>query len=343
MRDNLLKRDKLLKFFRLVFVLLILEIPALAEDPINANFRLSDGVLSKYDYCRETVMYNNVAAIYSKTGSLYYIRNDGKGWIAGFLRDNSSGVIEFNITGDFKAISKLYVGDNIFYFLAQQTSEPTKNNKNNFGKIFVRYNPDQNSFDSIDGVVDFRIVEGKPLILKNDSLNYNGVTIPIMLRGRMEISDVFDSRIVIVKGVFDIEVVDLIAGKSIYQFNRESIADYNDKYNLILEFEDSKPKAANQDQSIYYEIIIDGVEDSRTETGRGDLSKLFHKKLLSGKYHIVKAERWELDREKGRYVRMNNILQPDEVKVFIPDNRIIKLKVEFDGKTYSINQSVVYK
>ena len=336
-------RDNLLKYFILVFVILILEIPLLAEDPIDANFRLSDGVLSKYDYCRETVMYDNVAAIYSKAGSLYYIRNNGKGWIAGFLRDNSHRGIEFNITGDFKAISKLYGEDNIFYFLSQQTSEPPKNNRYNFGKIFVRYNPDQDSLSTVDGVVDFHVIDGKPLILKNDSLNYNGVNIPLMLRGWMEISDIFDSRIVLVKGLTDIEVVDLTAGKSIYQFNRESIADYNDKYNLILEFEDSKTKATNQDQSIYYEIIINGIEDSRTEIGRGDSSKLFHKKLLPGKYHIVKAERWELDKAKGRYVRMNNIYQPDEVKVFIPDNRIIKLKIEFDGKSYGINQSVVYK
>ena len=209
-----------------------------------------------------------------------------------------------------------------------------------FRLVFVILLTEIPLFSEDSAGTDFHIIDGKPLILNNDSLDYNGLNIPIMLRGQMEIAEVFDSRIVIIRGASEIEIVDLIAGKSIYQFNRDSIADYNDKYNLILEFEDGK---TNSDQSTYYEITINGIEESRTETGRGDLSKLFYKKLMPGEYHIVKAERWELDREKGRYVRINNIYQPDEVKIFIPDNRIVKLKIGFDGKTYSINQSVVYK
>ena len=200
-------------------------------------------------------------------------------------------------------------------------------------------------FQLNDNVVDSQIIDGNPLILKHDSLEYNGVVIPIALRGRMKISEIIDSRIVIIKGVSETEIVDLIAGKSIYQFNKDSTADYNDKYNLILEFEDSNLKAGktNEEQIIYYEIIINGIEDSRTETGRSDLSKLFYKKLIPGEYHIIKADRWELDKRRGRYVRLNNIYQPEQLRIFIPENRIIRLRIEFDGKTYSIIQSVVYR
>ncbi|MCL2154661.1 MAG: hypothetical protein FWH53_03250 [Leptospirales bacterium] len=333
------------KIFRIVILLLLLEIPLFSEGPADINFQLDNGVLSRYDSCEKIVLYDSVAAIHRSGDTLYYIRNSGESWLVGFLKGDSHRGIEFNVAGNYKAINKFYCEDNIFYFLAQQTNELPKNNRYDLGRIFVRFNSDKNNFNTTEGVVDFHIIEGKPLILRYDSLNYNDSDIPIMLRGRMEISGVFDSRIVIIKGMADIEIVDLIAGKSIYQFNKNSIADYNDKYNLILEFEDSNLKASQktEDQSIYYEIIIDGVEDSRTETGSGDLSKLFYKKLSSGENHTVKAVRWELDREKGRYVRMNNIYQPDEVKIFIPDNRIIKLRIEFDGKTYSINQSVEYK
>ncbi|MCL1834188.1 MAG: hypothetical protein FWG49_06775 [Leptospirales bacterium] len=334
--------DNLLKFFRLVLLVLLMEVPLLADGFADANFQLEDGVLSRIDSCKKSIIYDKVAAIHKNGDTLYYLRSGSEGWIAGFLKDNSDRAVEFNITGDYKVISKLYGEDNIFYFLARQTDETPPHNKNDAGGLFVRYNPDQNSFNAIEGAVDFHILEGKPLILKNGSLNYNGSDIPIMLRGRIEISEVVNSRIVIVKGVFDVEIVDLIAGKSIYQFNKDAMADYNDKYNLILEFEDRNVKTGGE-QSIYYEIIIDGIEESRTETGRGDLSKLFYKKLPPGKYHIVKAERWKLDKEKGRYVRINNIYQPEEVKIFIPDNRIIKLRVEFNGKSYSINQSVVYR
>ncbi|MCL1864528.1 MAG: hypothetical protein FWF73_01810 [Spirochaetes bacterium] len=338
--------DNLLKFFRLALLLLLIEIPLFAESLPDTNFQLNDGVLIRYDSCKKTILYDKVAAIHRNGDTLYYMRSSGEKWIAGFLKDNSDRGIEFNITGNFKVINKLYGENNIFYFLAQQTIEPPKNNRYNFGRVFARYNPDQDTLNSIDGVVDFHIIDGKPLILRSDSLDYNGSIIPIMLRGWMEISEIICSRVAVIKGVIDVEIVDLITGKSIYQFNKNSAADYNDKYNLVLEFEDRNIKAnskTSEEQSIYYEIIIDGVEDSRTETGRGDLSKLFYKKLLPGKYHIVKAERWELDRAKERYVRMNNIYQPDEVKIFVPENRIIKLRIEFDGKTYSINQSVVYR
>jgi hypothetical protein len=335
----------MLKIFRLASVILLFEISLFAESPVDVNFQLNDGVLSRYDLSKKSVLYDNVAAIHRNAGTLYYIRSSGEKWIVGFLKEDSDSSVEFNITGNYKAINKLYAEDNIFYFLAQQTNVPLKNNRYDIGRVFVRYNPDQNSLDSIDEVVDFHIIDGKPLILKADSLNYNGLIIPIMLRGNMGISEIIASKIVIIKGDIDIEIVDLIAGKSVYQFTRDSSADYNDKFNLVLEFEDKNIKANSktEEQIIYYEIIIDGVESSRTETGRGDLPKHFHQKLTAGKYHIVKTERWELDREKGRYVRMNNIYQPDEVKIFIPENRIIKLRIEFDGKTYSINQSVVYR
>jgi hypothetical protein len=330
----------------LVVVLFLIEIPLFSQNYADINFQLNDGVLSRLDSYKKTILYDGVAAIHRNGDTLYYIRSNGEGWIAGFFKGNSDRSFEFNITGNYRAINKLYGENDIFYFLAQQANEIPKNNRYDFGRVFVRYNPDQENFSAIDGVVDFHIIDGKSLILKWDSLNYNGITIPICLRGPMEISEIIASRIVIIKGGDDAEIVDLIAGKSIYQFNREAIADYNNEYNLILEFEDSNLKGGSKtigEQFIYYEITINGVEDSRTETGRGDLSKLFYKKLLSGKYHIIKADRWELDKGKGRYVRVNNIYQPDEVKIFIPENRIIKLKIEFDGKTYRVNQSVVYK
>jgi hypothetical protein len=116
--------------------------------------------------------------------------------------------------------------------------------------------------------------------------------------------------------------------------------------NLIVEFVDVLTESYNSKNSvetIYYEILIDGVEESRTETGRGEISKIFHANLAPGKYHIIRPERWELDKSKSRYVRVNNISQPGELKIFIPENRVIKIRVEFNGSGYKLNQSVLLK
>jgi hypothetical protein len=63
-------------------------------------------------------------------------------------------------------------------------------------------------------------------------------------------------------------------------------------------------------------------------------------KAETGRYCLIKAERWELDKIKGRYVRVNNVYQPETVKLYVPENRIVKISFIFDGEKYIMNQSV---
>jgi len=95
------------------------------------------------------------------------------------------------------------------------------------------------------------------------------------------------------------------------------------------------------DRIIFYKIFIDGVEAGRTATGISPVSKVFTADIDSGKYHVITPERWELDRKKEEYVRMNNVYQPKPVKLYIPENRIVKILFFFDGKEYRFSSVFV--
>jgi hypothetical protein len=315
----------------------------------TVKFILDGDVLYKTDSEGRTKLYDKVGAISGDDGAFYYIRSSGDKWIAGIFKNGSEAAVEFDLPGKYGKLYKFAGWNKVFYYSAEPVSETDENSMvtNPANKpVFIRYNPDQPTFQSVEGVTDFALVDGKSVVLKDNILDYNGLLIPLLLSGKLKITGLIDSRIAVISGEDGTEIVDLIAEKSIYQYREKSVPESPSDHNIILEFGDKITGTGiptDADNSIYYEILIDGVEETRTETGRGDLSKIFHSKLLPGRYHIIKPERWELDKVKGRYARMNNVYQPSELKVYIPDNRIIKIRIEFNGTGYIINQSVLFK
>ena len=99
---------------------------------------------------------------------------------------------------------------------------------------------------------------------------------------------------------------------------------------------------------IYYQVIINGVETGRTETTPPNAISSSMIKAEAGKFCLIKAERWELDRIKGRYVRVNNIYQPEELKIFVPENRILRIRfiyltIRSFNKSILINSCITSK
>ena len=309
------------------------------------NYCLNGDVLYRVESSGRTKLYDKVAAISGDHNTLYYIRCPEDKWIGGFFKDNSSSSVEFIIPGKYEKLFKFAGSNNVFYYLARHIKENADDGPEG-SPVFTRFNPDQMTGQSVEGVEDFILLDGRSIVLKNNALDYNGVVIPLLLTGKQKISEIIDSRIAVVTSSEGTEIVDLLSEKSIYQYKEKSIPELPGEYNIILEFNDNITKTENQtdtENSIYYEILIDGVEENRTETGRGELGKTFQSKLDPGKYHIIKPERWELDKVKGRYTRMNNIYQPAEIKIYIPENRILKIKLNFNGTGYVVNQSVLFK
>lgn len=309
------------------------------------NFFLDGDVLYKINADGRERLFDKVAAISEDKDTFYYMRCSGEKWIAGIIKQNPYKVREFDIPGKYEKLYKYAGSNDVFYFLARPARDDA-GDKQDAGPVFTRFNPDQSTLQSMAGVEDFVLLDGRSVILKNGILDFNGLQIPLVMQGKLEITGIIDSRMVIISGADGTEIADIIAGKSIYQYSGKSVPDYSDEYNLVLEFSDVPGKSdmpAESDNSIYYEIFVNGMEESRTETGRGALSKTVHSKLVPGKYNIIKTERWELDKVKGRYNRLNNVYQPAELKVYIPDNRILKIKIEFNGTAYNVKQSVLFK
>jgi len=91
----------------------------------------------------------------------------------------------------------------------------------------------------------------------------------------------------------------------------------------------------SNDRRCYYKIFIDKVEMGRTTTGLESQEKRYETRLTENR-HLVTIEKWILDKEKGEYVKVNNIQQPKPSYFYfkIYKSRIVKVELlsEIYGK-----------
>ena len=82
------------------------------------------------------------------------------------------------------------------------------------------------------------------------------------------------------------------------------------------------------DRKCYYTVYINNIDSGRTTTGLESQEKVFETTLTPDK-HLVKVEKWVLNENLGRYVKVNNIDQPkpDFIYVDIKRNDTVRVKV----------------
>lgn len=281
----------------------------------------------------------DVTAIFAADSGVYYIRHDDQGYTAGFYTPLPAGSGEYQLLHQSYTVERFMVSEKIFYILFKKPgglSEPGSNE-------LVRLNPATGMIDTVDRVSDFGLVRGSVFILRERGVHYNGTSIPLMSEGEIFVRDVVDDRLVLVGSGEETEVCDVLEGRNIYQYSCTVSYPVNDKYNIVIEFTDTEAAGNPADPDgniVYYNIIINGYEDERTETAPGRVTKTSYLLLDPGKSYLMRMERWELDRGKGKYVRANNIMQPREMKLFVPENRGLKIMVEFTGSGYNIRQGI---
>ncbi len=110
--------------------------------------------------------------------------------------------------------------------------------------------------------------------------------------------------------------------------------------NFYISINDSDIENPENDRRCYYMIYIDKAESGRTSIGLESQEKDFNL-LLSKNRHLIKIEKWVLNENLGRYVKLNNIEQPkpDFIYINIENNKIVKLKVKSSKEgiaTYSM-------
>jgi ankyrin repeat protein len=102
-------------------------------------------------------------------------------------------------------------------------------------------------------------------------------------------------------------------------------------YNFKLICTDINIKNPASDNRSYYKVIIDKEDSGRTSIALESQTKEF-KSSLSINKHLIRIEKYELNKKKKRYNKLNNIDQPkpNYFYVDVPEDRIVVLKVVND-------------
>jgi hypothetical protein len=175
------------------------------------------------------------------------------------------------------------------------------------------------------------------------SVAFNGVSIPLTIRGDLRIQSFVDGRLVFVTNGRETEIIDIRAGKDLYQYSSRYEYREPSDYDFMVQVKDERSEDSAASDMVLYKVFINGIESGRTGTGPAGVVKEFKNMLEPGHEYLVRLERWDLNVAKGRYERVNNILQPKICRVYIPLNRVIRLMVRFNGTDYTYDLQPVYR
>lgn len=299
------------------------------------------------DSIEEVKISGFVRNIFHHNNILYYLKTPSSTelniWHIGYrdLESETSFESELKIELENRAIKRFSAAERISIILIEEPEN---------GRSLL-YRIDINSMDisQLSDVFDAALMQGTLILIQKKTenenssyyyLNVNGKEIPLSLKGSPSFHEIVDNRILFISDGIETEVIDLQNIKSLYLYSTESRYLMPEDFNLIIETSDEN-LTKDIKTSVFYKIFINGKESGRTETGMPNTAKSFKTMLEPNSYYIVNLERWELDKRKERYIRANNIRQPHPLKLFIPAQRVLKMIILFNGKTYSSEMTAV--
>jgi len=198
------------------------------------------------------------------------------------------------------------------------------------------------------GVMDFLCADGKMYLLENRQraivLAAGVEAADVSLTGNVSFAGSSGGRIAVVANpAGDCEIFDIALMKSVYLFSRDKKYPVPETHNLVVEAVDEYVLGKGAESFVFYKVFIDGAEAGRTNTGLASLPVVFRAMVEPGESHMLRLERWQLDRGREKYVRVNNIRQPEPMRFSLYANRIMKIKFLFDGRNYSTEKGAVFK
>ena len=116
------------------------------------------------------------------------------------------------------------------------------------------------------------------------------------------------------------------------------------EYNFTVKVQDVNIQNPKNDRRSYYKIYIDKIDSGRTAIGLESQVKSFSAKLSINR-HLLELEKYVLDEEQGKYVKLNNIYQPKPSFVYfdILSDRIVEVTVIQDTPGNRAEISVIFK
>ncbi len=297
--------------------------------------------------CNVINMPNRVEEIYHTTKGVYFIIKEIKRkkdkLIIGEITDNSGKYIINYIRSvdiDYDIVRRFVIDNGICYILVTKTNQEDK-----ISYSFITMKLSGNDVDIRHNINDFMLINHSvALMIANNwgqSLEYKDERIELSLNGPADFCNNLNDRLIVISDSNYTEIIDIIQMKSIcYYPNQGECLGHADN-NFVLSFVDTFDSTKSiPDKMVFYKIFIDGIEMVRTDTGHSEVEKKIEISLEPGTHHIIKLERWELNPARNRYERLNNIYQPDEIRLSISENRVYSLYVEYDGNEYKINKKV---
>ena len=280
-----------------------------------------------------------VERIFETGDVLYYLRSDGADLFLGYLElsgagDHYEGKIPESIPA--QGIRRFFAAGGAGYILTRDG-------------VLSRVGLGDMSVRSRKGVID-AVISGWRLVLLEPSaagtvLNCNGSRVPVTITGEIFIQSVTEGRIVTLSNGRESEIMDLLAVKSVYQYAPGEVFALPDGFNLAInavsEYDDTAPQGERD--MVFYKVFIDGTEKGRTETGLPSTDKGFRDMVGADTYHLIRLEKWFLDRVKGKYNRENNLYQPAPLYLYVPGNRVVQVLLKFNGKGYTVRTSQMMK
>lgn len=332
----------MMRFCRAGAILLfLLPIDLAAEIGGEEHFFLSEGQIIHWlpsGRAQKVSVEGRVEALYHKAPFLYYVSRREKGDAPlqlGIINLTRGGTYRQNLSGlgDFTRVRRLEGYGGVAYLLLINPSTPGQSG------FLHRLDGNSRKRDSIDGVRDFTLHDDVPCLLQRRGdelfLNRNGNYLTLGLKGDARIKAFLDQRLLLISDELDTEVVDLRSFRSVYIYSEKRKFLPGEEYNLLIEASDENPRK-DAEKYLYYKIYVDGQEVGRTKTALSGLPVVFKTRLETEGYHLIFAERWELNRSKNRYERVNNIHQPDPLKILPAANRVLKLIFLYDGKRHRL-------
>lgn len=323
-----------------------------AADGGETCHAVEEGVVILYrgDSAKRVPVEGRILHTAESASGLYYCAgrggNGGGDLHLGFI-EFQSGSIRFErklpVSGAERTVARLMAGDGAAYLLAVPMNE-----QGAAGELF-RVPAPPGEVSRVADILDFYAERADCILLSKTNsgplLALNEITVPLSLQGdgNYRIREVLDNRLVLVSSGDVTEVFDLRVGRSLYQYATDYEFLEPDGYNMIIQAADERGQVLDDREMIFYKVIIDGVENGRTDSGPAGLAREMKVMLEPNRYHQIRLERWLLNSGKGRYDRENNIRQPKMKEIYIPLNRIVKLVVTFNSKEYSYSIAPVYR
>ncbi len=338
-----------IKIIILSFIFYFQTVSASAEDVLpsgqtlkngGGGYCFAEGKINRFSPSGEVVeTLGDILAFSASGNDAWFIEKDGETINAGLVKNGVVKRFQIPAAEPFDSISRFRIYRDKFYYLVPGVSDDSCD-----GGLLMRFDPDRGILQSVSGVLDFNIIEGRSVILRKGILDYNGVIIPLADQESRSIGSIVSNRIVFVRGPEKTEICDLVAGGNIYQYGQEAALKPGNDYNMLIEFIDEYPEdggSSVDEAMIYYRIVVNGAEEGRTETGPPSVYKRIYLKGISDNYNIISMERWELNRIKGKYERLNNIKQPETVRIYLPAGRLLKINVGMNNGVYRVQKNVL--